>query len=137
MSDELINIAKQPFIAYGEKDWNKVTAAVTPDFAYDEVASGRHPSGIDQVLEVWKGWATAFPNSKATFHRALVSGNNVVLEVTWKGTHLGPMATPNGEIAATGKTISFRAISVYEIKDGKAASCRQYFDMNTLTSQLV
>ena len=55
MSDELINIAKQPFIAYGEKDWNKVTAAVTPDFAYDEVASGRHPSGIDQVLEVWKG----------------------------------------------------------------------------------
>ena len=137
MSDELINAAKQPFIAYGEKNWNKVTAAVTPDFTYDEVASGRCPSGIDQVLEVWKGWATAFPDSKATFHGAFVSGNNVVPEVTWNGTHTGPMETPTGEIAATGKTVSFRAISVYEIKDGKAASCRQYFDMNTLTSQLL
>ena len=94
MSDALINAAKQPFIAYGEKDWDKVTAAVTSDFTYDEVASGRHPSGIDQVLDVWKGWATAFPDSKPAFHGALVSGNNVVLEVTWSGTHSGPMATP-------------------------------------------
>ena len=136
MSDALINTAKQPFIAYGEKDWDKVTAAVTPDFSYDEVASGRHPSGIDQVLEVWKGWGTAFPDSKATFHGAVVSGDTVILEVTWNGTQTGPMVTPNGEVPATGKTVSFRAISVWEVKDGKAASCRQYFDMNTLLSQL-
>ena len=136
MSEELINAAKQPFVGYSEKDWNKVTAAVTRDIAYDEVATGRHPRGIDQVLEVWKGCATAFPDSKATFHDAVVSGNTVVTELTWNGTHTGPLPTPNGEIAPTGKSINMRAIQVHTIKDGKVASMRQYFDMATMMSQL-
>ncbi len=46
------------------------------------------------------------------------------------------MATPNGEVVGTGKTASLRAISVFEMEDGKAVSCRQYFDMGTLFSQL-
>jgi len=36
---------------------------------------------------------------------SLVSGNTVVLEVTWKGTHQGPLATPNSSMAGTGRRI--------------------------------
>ena len=57
------------------------------DFVYDEVATLRKVQGVDQCLPLWRGWATAFPDSKATFHGAVVSGNTVVLELTWKGTH--------------------------------------------------
>ena len=83
-----------------------------------------------------KGWATAFPESRATFHNAYVIGNTVVLELTWNGTHTGPMMTPNGEVPATGKNISMRACQVVEIKDGKASSMVQYFDINTMLAQL-
>ena len=103
---------------------------------YDEVATHRKVEGIGQVLDVWKGWGAAFPDSKATFHSACASGNTVVIELTWNGTHTGPMATPDGEVPATGKSISMRGVIVSELEGGKVASARQYFDMATMMSQL-
>ncbi|MGH7547578.1 MAG: ester cyclase [Gemmatimonadales bacterium] len=135
---QLIDAAKAPLLTYGEKDWDAVRASITPDFVYDEVGTGRKVQGLDQVLALWRGWATALPDSKATFHSALVSGNTVVLEVTWRGTHTGPLEMPNGPIAATGKRIELRACNVIEIAAdrGKAKLQRQYFDMGTMLQQL-
>lgn len=136
MSDALIEAGKAPVIAYSEKNWDKAKAVVTPDYHYDEVATHRSVDGIDKVLEIWKGWAKAFPDSKATFHAAFASGDTVVVELSWKGTHTGPLTTPAGEVAPTGKTIDLRAVQVQKVKDGKVASTRQYFDMATMMSQL-
>ena len=136
MSDALIEAAKAPAIAYSEKDWGKAKASLAPNCSYDEVATHRKTEGSDQILELWKGWATAFPDSKATFHNAFVSGNVVILELTWTGTHTGPLVTPDGEVPATGKSLEMRAVQIQEIQDGKVASQRQYFDMATMMSQL-
>jgi steroid delta-isomerase-like uncharacterized protein len=132
----LIDAAKAPILAYNEKNWDKMRSSVTPDFVYDEVATGRKAQGADAVLPLWQGWAQAFPDSKATFNNALVSGNSVVLEVTWKGTHKGPLQTPKGAIAATGKAIEIRACTTIEMAGGKAKLERHYFDMATLFEQL-
>ncbi len=51
-------------------------------------------------------------------------------------THTGPLQTPTGQMAATGKPIEMRACQVFEIAGGKAQSMRQYFDMATLMQQL-
>jgi predicted ester cyclase len=59
-----------------------------------------------------------------------------VLELTWKGTHLGPLQTPKGAIAATGKRIEVRACAIVEIAGEKARTQRHYFDMATLFQQL-
>jgi len=135
---QLIDAAKAPLLNYGRKDWDAVRASITPDFAYDEVATHRKIKGPDEALAVWRGWATAFPDSAATFHGAWVSGNTVVLELTWKGTHTGPLEMPKGPIAATGKRIEIRACNVVEIAadTGKAKLQRQYFDMATMLQQL-
>jgi predicted ester cyclase len=60
----------------------------------------------------------------------------VVLELTWKGTHQGPLQTPNGAIAATGQRIEVRACAIVEIAGEKARAQRHYFDMATLFQQL-
>ena len=132
----MINAAKAPVIAYNEKNWDALKAALAPKFVYDEVSTQRKVQGTKDVLGVWKGWATALPDSKAKFHSALVSGNTVVVEVTWRGTHKGPLQMPTGEIPPTGKKIELRACQVFEIAGGKAQSMRQYFDMATLLQQL-
>ncbi|MBI3490931.1 MAG: ester cyclase [Acidobacteria bacterium] len=132
----MIDTAKAPIIAYNEKDWDAVKAAVAPGFLYDEVGTQRKAQGINDVLTTWRGWATAIPDSKATFHSSVVSGNTVVLEVTWRGTHTGPLQTPDGEIAATGKKIEIRACQVIEVANDKAQAMRHYFDMTTLMQQL-
>lgn len=136
MSSTLIDAAKAPSIAYGDKNWDNVRSAVTSDYRYDEVATQRRSDGAEAFVDLCKAWAAAFPDSKPEFHNAVASGNTVVLELTWVGTHTGPLATPKGNVAPTGKSINLRAVQVVEVRDGKAASSRQYFDMATMMSQL-
>lgn len=136
MSQSLIDAAKAPIIAYNQKDWETVRAAVSPGFVYDEVGTGRRVAGIEQVLEMWKGWAAAIPDSRATFHRTFVSGNTVVVEVTWTGRHTGPLQTAGGTMAPTGRPIELRACQVTEVEGSKATVMRHYFDMTTLLQQL-
>src|SRR5215216_3037598 len=63
---QLIDAAKAPLLAYNDKNWDAVRASLSSDCAYDEVATNRKVQGTDQVISVWQGWATAFPDSKAT-----------------------------------------------------------------------
>jgi steroid delta-isomerase-like uncharacterized protein len=133
---ELINAAKAPTIAYNKKDWKAVEAAIKADLLYDEIGTQRKIKGSDQVLQAWKGWATAFPDSSATFENAFVGGGKVLLEVTWRGRHTGPLKMPGKEIPATGKAIEIRACQIIEIESGKAKSMRHYFDMMTMMQQL-
>jgi predicted ester cyclase len=75
-------------------------------------------------------------DSRATFDSVQVAGNTIVLELTWRGTHRGPLQTPTGQIPATNKPIEIRACQVVEVKDGKVQLVRHYFDMATMLAQL-
>ena len=137
MSDQaLVDIAKASIVAYGNKDWDAVKRVFTPGIVYDEVSTNRKARGVDEVLSLWKGWATAFPDSKATFENAHVSGNTVILEVTWRGRQTGPLQTATGEIPATGKPMEMRACQIVDVVDGKTQQIRQYFDIATMMAQL-
>jgi steroid delta-isomerase-like uncharacterized protein len=133
---QLVDAAKAPMIAFNEKNWDAVRASITSDSVYDEVATNRKVQGVEQIIPLWQGWATAFPDAKCTFHRALPSDSTVVLELTWQGTHKGPLQTPKGAIGPTGKSIDIRACVVTEIAGDKAKLQRHYFDMATLLQQL-
>jgi steroid delta-isomerase-like uncharacterized protein len=133
----LTNIAKALIEAYNDRNWEKAKASITPDFVYDEVATRRKLTGADETLEAWKGWAQAFPDSKGSFQGTHVAEDGtVVLEVTWTGTHQGPLQTPKGPIAPTGRRIEIRACAVVEIAGEKARTQRHYFDMATLLQQI-
>jgi steroid delta-isomerase-like uncharacterized protein len=133
----LVDIAKAPIIAYNDKNWDAVKAAVAPGFIYDEVGTQRKIQGINDVLAAWRGWATAIPDSKATFDNASTSGNTVILEVTWRGTQTGSLQTPTGQILQpSGRKIELRACQVIEVANGKVQVMRHYYDMVTMLQQL-
>jgi steroid delta-isomerase-like uncharacterized protein len=133
---QLVDAAKAPILAFNEKDWDAVRASITSDFIYDEVATGRRVQGVDEVIPLWQGWATAFPDARATFHSALASDSTVVLEVSWRGTHQGPLQMPQGSIPPTENRIDIRACFVVEVAGDKARLQRHYFDMATMMQQL-
>jgi predicted ester cyclase len=61
----------------------------------------------------------------------------VAIEVTWEGTHSGPMATPDGqELPPSNKRITVKSVEVIEIEDGKIKALRHYFDLMTLLQQI-
>jgi len=138
MTDQqLVDAAKAPILAYNDKNWEAVSRAIASDLAYDEIGTHRNLRGAADVIAAWKGWAAAFPDSKATFEAVHTSGSTVViLEVTWRGTQSGPLRTPSGDIPATGKKIEMRACQIVDVKDGKAQGIRQYLDLATMMAQL-
>ena len=129
-------VAKAQLVGYNEKNWDKVRDLLAPDCVYEELATNRRTHGINETVSLWQGWAKAMPDSKATFHNEIVKDNTVVLEITWSGTHSGPLQTPNGEIPPTGKRFELRACQVLEVSGERAKTIRHYFDMNTLFQQL-
>jgi steroid delta-isomerase-like uncharacterized protein len=133
---QLIDAAKAPVLAFNDKNWDAVKASVAPNFIYEEVASQRRVQGVDEAIAIWKGWATAFPDARATIHRALLSNESVVLELTWEGTHQGPLQTPQGAVPPTGRRIDVQACVVMDMRGDKAVLQRHYFDMATLLHQL-
>jgi steroid delta-isomerase-like uncharacterized protein len=137
MSEQtLIDAAKAPIVAYNEKDWEAVKRGLTPGLVYDEVATHRKLNGASDVIAAWKDWAATFPDSKATFDQTHVSGNTVILELTWRGTHRGVLRTATGEIPATGKKIEMPACQIIDLTNGKVQRIRQFFDMATMLTQL-
>lgn len=134
--EELIQTARASVEAYNEKDWEAAREALSPDIVYDEVASNRRVEGTKEVLNTWRGWAKAFPDSKGTIEEERVDGDTVVFCLRWRGTHSGPLSLPTGEILPTQKKIDVRGCQVIRLEDDVAVEITHYFDMLTMLSQL-
>ena len=135
-TESVVEIGKAPVLDYNNKDWEAAKASMASGYVYDEIATQRRVRGAEEALAVWRAWATAFPDSKGEIHNAFHSGDTVVLEVTWRGTHTGPLETPRGRMAPTGRRIELRACQINTVTNGKIQSTRHYFDMNSLLQQL-
>ena len=133
---QLITAAKASLQTFNDKDWEALKATVTPDFVYDEVGTGRKVQGVDAVLALMKEWAVTVPDSRATVNNACASGDTVIMEITWRGTHKGALRTPKGEIPASGKPIELRSCIVCEMAGDRLRAERQYFDMMTMLKQI-
>jgi ketosteroid isomerase-like protein len=67
---------------------------------------------------------------------SFASGNTAVLEVTWTGTHTGPLTTAEGTIAASGKRQETPAAIFFTFEGDKIKEARHYFDSLTLLKQI-
>ena len=99
----------------------------------EELATQRRIEGADAQVEVARGWKQAFSDGHGTVSGVFADGNTVTLELTWEGTHDGPMQTPDGgELPPTNQRGSVKACQVMEIADGRIVATRHYFDLMTL-----
>src|SRR5439155_19484184 len=110
MSEQnLIGIARELIDAFNAGDAERFKKHVTADVVYDEVGTQRKMQGADAWVQAWEVWRQALPDVKGTITSAVASGNTVVQEVTWQGTHSGPLPLPSGTIPASGKLQITRA----------------------------
>ena len=90
-ADKMVKIAREQVDAFNSGDWERVRAGLASDSRYDELGTERKIDGPEKIVELFKGWKQAFPDAAGTVTSAFASGNTVALEVTWKGTHTGPL----------------------------------------------
>ena len=80
--------------------------------------------------------ARAFPDGAYEVLRNEPAGDAVFVEGVRSGTHTGPLATPEGELPATGRRVASRFVVVAAVRDGRIAASRNYHDRLDFLAQL-
>ena len=134
--DEIVKLARKQVEAFNNGDWEQMRAMLASDSRYDELGTERKIEGPEKIVELFKGWKTAFPDAVGTVTSAVASGNKAALEVTWKGTHTGALETAAGTIPASGKRQETPAAFFLTFEGDKIKESRHYFDSMTLLKQI-
>ncbi len=75
--------------------------------------------GREASVQFGRTFATAFPDAHVEPVRAFGEGDLVCMEVRFRGTPTGALPTPQGETAATGRTVEFPYCIVARFRDGE------------------
>lgn len=135
-SQEMIRLASENVEAWSTGDWERLKAPYSPDVVYKEFGSQRIMQGVDKLIQDYQGWKQAMPDGSGRVVNAFACGDQVLLEVIWTGTNNGPLQTPSGSIAPTGKSFTEPAALVMTFKGDKIVEFHHYFDMMTLFQQI-
>jgi steroid delta-isomerase-like uncharacterized protein len=114
----------------------QVLAHVSPDVVVEMFAFGHTLRGVEGFRQFMQGFVTAFPDIRITPRTHVADDTRVACEFTALGTHQGPLMTPAGPIAATGKKVSFIVSEHWEIHDGKIIALRNYQDAGSVLRQI-
>ena len=99
-------------------------------------APGAELTGIDGALAFYGSFVTAFPDLAHELRTSVESGADIASEWTATGTNTGPIASPAGEIPATGKTAELRYGQFDRIEDDKVRRTTFYWDNQAFLIQL-
>jgi steroid delta-isomerase-like uncharacterized protein len=135
-TDEIVKLARKQIDAFNNGDWEQLRASLAADSLYDELGTQRKIEGPEMIVELFKGWKKAFPDAVGTVTSGVASGDKAALEVTWKGTHTGPLVTAEGTIPASGKRQETPAAFFFTFAGDKIKESRHYVDSLTLLKQI-
>lgn len=105
---------------------------------YQLVGTGAVFDGEEAVRAYFKASRTPFPDQSNEIIALRQSEDAIVAEFWLIGTHLGPLKTPQGEIAPTGRMFRVQMCAVFEFaKETDKIVCeRVYFDQGSILRQL-
>jgi ketosteroid isomerase-like protein len=108
----------------------------TPDGTWNDMASTNVNKGHGEIAAGIADVAKTFPDIHRELHAVHVVGDIVFVELTLSATHLGPLNTPAGVIAGTGKKAAWPCLDVFRMVEGKIEKFDCYNSATVLLAQL-
>ena len=133
---DLIKTARSVLEAFNDNDWDRFGSLMTANSLYNEVGTQRRLQGVAEISQGLQSWKEAMPDVKGTVTNAFANTDRAVLEITWEGTHTGPLAGPGGTIPASGKRQVTTSAWVFEFEGDRIKESRNYFDMLSMLQQI-
>ena len=133
MADLAAQSAAAMLDALNRGDFDRFGDGATDDIVYEEPGAGERFDGKPAYLERLRRVRRAFPDLTGTLETQTV----VALELTWRGTHTGPLIGPLGEVPATGRSVVTRTAVVIDYgPDGRARAVCNYTSPLLLLQQI-
>ena len=118
-------VVRQLWDAINDRDYARVAGAIAERCEWVSVPAEQTFVGPEAMVRGVRAFADEFPDGRAEIEQLHAVGEIVVIE--WRTT---------GTRAADGASFSRRGCSVAEVRGGKIAAYRDYFDRQTLSDQL-
>jgi len=118
--------------AINQGNISAIDELLIPDFVEHEELPPGIPSGREAPKVLFTMLRSAFPDLKATIEHLIAEGDEVVLHMTWTGTHEGEFMG----IPPTGKRISINVIDILGLAEGKFVEHWGVMDSMAMMQQL-
>jgi steroid delta-isomerase-like uncharacterized protein len=128
----LADAATEAFNAHDEERIRSFYA----DDAVFTAPGGVELQGADAIAGYAMAWLNAFPDATTTIHQQVIGDDWVAERFTFAGTHTETLASPDGDIPATGKSLSGRGAELVRFRDGKIVEDHLYYDQLDVVTQL-
>ena len=135
-TEENAAVVQRLFERFNEGDLDGAMALAAEDCELVDLPSGQRlqgPEGLRRWLAVF---CTAGPDAHTELTNSLVAGDWVATEHVGRFTHTGPLPSPSGVIAPTGRTVELAFAEIYRLRSGRLVLLRAYYDLATLLRQL-
>jgi predicted ester cyclase len=107
------------------------------DFVYGD-ASESGPLSSEETEQFWPAWLAGFPEMDYEVTRTIAAKEVVVTQWIFTGTHSKPLGAPifQQEMEPSGRTVKFRGVSIYDIRDGLIQREAAYVDLATIMVEI-
>jgi predicted ester cyclase len=100
------------------------------------IGPGARFRGREEIFGFMRIYWEAFPDARNEVDRLISEGSVVSAEGRFRGTHAGPLRTPQAELPPLGRRVEFRWSVTCEARGDELVSEHLYFDQVELLTQL-
>ena len=118
------------------RDLERLRTMIDDQVVYQETGTGRRIEGADAYIALCEGWLAAFPDLVGKVTTGLEGGDQAAIEIAWTGTNGGPIAMPDGDLPATGKSIDLHSTIWATFNGDKVRDVRHHLDIMGMVQQL-
>lgn len=127
--------------ALSKRDSGRMNSLRSSNFVLDFVhgdAFEDGPLSIEETKAFWPAWFAGFPEMDYEVTRTVAAEEVIVTQWIFTGTNSGPLAAPifDNPRQPTDRTIRFRGVSIYDVRDGLIQRETMYMDLATLMVEL-
>jgi len=131
----LRSLVEKHYAQVANQEWDRVAEVFAPDIETTEPGAGTM-HGLEAMVAYGTAFNTAFPDGRLHLDSAVESGDSIVVEGRFTGTHNGPLVSPAGTIAPTGRRLELPYCDVFKVKNDRIAAHRIYYDRVDFMAQL-
>jgi len=128
-------VVERGFKNFNSHDLEALARDAAPDIIVT-APGGIKLQGVQAGKEYNRGWIKAFPDARVEAKNIIVQGKTAVVEGVFTGTHSGPLQTPMGEVAPTGRKLTGEFVQVFEIDRGLVKRNHLMYDQVDVMTQL-